>query len=109
MKAGKLRHRITFQKPKFEDSGHGGKAKGWENVATVWAEIKPVSGREYFENFQMESEISTKITIRYLAGLNTHMRIKFGDRYFKIVTPPINPQESNRVLEIMALETEDFN
>ena len=108
MRAGALRHYITFQRPIKRTTGaHEGKIKEWEDHASVWASMEPLSAREYFEIFQMEAEISTRFVIRYRNDLNTHMRIRYGTRYFKIVGR-LNPKAQNRALEIMALETEDF-
>lgn len=108
IRAGRLKHRITIQGPSSSINAQGGKIKGWSDIETVWASVEPLTGREFFENHQMESEISTRIIIRYRGGLNTHMRVKFGNKYYKIVSI-INPQEKNEGLELMALETEDFN
>jgi len=108
MRAGALKHYITFERPHKRTAGaHGGNIKNWETHASAWASMVPISGREYFETFQMESEVSTRFIIRYRPDLNTHMRIKYGTRYFKIVSPP-RKYDRYQYLEIMALETEDF-
>jgi SPP1 family predicted phage head-tail adaptor len=53
---------------------------------------------------QTTSEISHKIRIRYLASVTPKLRIKFGTRYFDIVSV-INPDERNEYLEMMCRET----
>jgi len=108
MRAGRLRHRITIQQPASTVGVLGEKIKSWADVATVWAAIEPVRGREFFEAHQRESEATTIITIRYKSGLNVRMRINFGSKYYKIDNI-LNPDERNRYLEIMAIETEDFS
>jgi len=107
MRAGRLRHRITIQRPSSSAGALGEKIKSWADVSTVWAAIEPLRGREFLEAHQQESEITTRFIIRYKGGLNTRMRISFGSKYYKIESI-INPDERNRYLEIMALETEDY-
>jgi len=50
----------------------------------VPAEILPVSGREFFEASQQQSEVTTKITIRYLPGVKAKMRARCDDSIFNI-------------------------
>jgi SPP1 family predicted phage head-tail adaptor len=104
MKAGELNKRLTIQQPSATTNVRGGKTKGWEDLATVWGSLDSLSGREFFEAHQTETEISTRIRIRYMDGLNTYMRIKYGDRYFKIVSII----KSDAEIVIMSAETEDF-
>lgn len=75
--AGRLRHRVTIQEQVTivinPDTGEKGKV--WQDVATVWAAIEPLSAREFIASQQMDSEISARVVIRYRAGLNAAMRI----------------------------------
>lgn len=73
---GKLRHRITIQRPRVVQDGDGRNTTRWENVATsVPAEIVPVSVREFIAGQQMQSQITARIVIRYRDGLAAYMRI----------------------------------
>lgn len=74
---GELRHRITIQRPKTtQDATTGQTSTVWINVATdIAAAIKPLSVREFIASQQMQSEISTRIVIRYREGLTADMRI----------------------------------
>lgn len=103
MKAGKLRHRITIQNPVETTNDVGDVTTTWEDFATVWAEIIPLSGREYWESKQVNSEVTGKIRIRYLAGVTPKMRAKFGDRIFNIEAV-INPEEKNIELVLLVSE-----
>jgi len=108
MRAGALKYYVTFERPTKRTVGaHGGRTKAWETHASAWASMEPLSALEYIETHQLESEVSVRFIIRYRPDLNTHMRIKYGTRYFKIVGR-LNAKAQNRYLEIMALETEDF-
>jgi len=103
MRAGSLRHRVTIQQP-VVDTAWGG-ATTWEEFAKVWAAIEPLRGRELIAAQQVQSETTAKITIRYLAGITPDMRILHGSRIFELTSPPIDPEERHRELQLMVKET----
>lgn len=88
--AGKRRHRVTFQRFTGVQDGFGDplyrEDANWEDVATVWASLNPVSGREFYAAQQSQSEVSHKLDCRYRAGLDTAMRVCLGSRRFQIVS-----------------------
>ncbi|MGC6407561.1 phage head closure protein [Bisgaard Taxon 45] len=106
MNIGKLRHRITLQKQVNTLNEYGATVTKWGKVATIWAEIKPLAGREYFSAQQVQSEITTQIFIRYLPGVLPTMRVKFGSRFFEIISV-INANERNIYLQLMCKEKID--
>lgn len=103
MQIGKLRHRITLQKQVNTVNDYGGAVTTWKNVATVWADVRPLSGREYFSAQQVQSEVTTQIWLRYLDGIMPTMRVKFGKRTLEIVSV-LNMQERNVSLQLMCKE-----
>jgi SPP1 family predicted phage head-tail adaptor len=103
MKIGKLRHRVRLQEYVISKDSFGAEVENWSDTATVWASIEPLSGREYFAAQQINAEVSTKITIRYRAGVKPTMRILFGGRIFEILSV-INTEEKNRELILMCRE-----
>ncbi|MGV6989651.1 phage head closure protein [Testudinibacter sp. P80/BLE/0925] len=103
MQIGKLRHRITLQQQISTLNSYGSAITDWEDVATVWAEIKPLSGREYFAAEQVQSEITTQIWLRYRPDIQPTMRVKWGDRTFEVVSA-INHNERNTALQLMCKE-----
>ena len=48
MQAGKLRHRVTFQRLTKTRGLSGGEKQEWVDVCTVWARISPLSGKYLF-------------------------------------------------------------
>lgn len=104
---GKMRHRIEFEEYIGEPDGYGDPQllidDNWGCVATVWAAINPISGREFYAAEQSQSEVTHKVICRYRAGLRNDMRIKYGDRVFKILSI-INWEERCESLLIMAKE-----
>lgn len=105
--AGKLRHRITIQKFNGELDSFGDPLQteedNWVDVATTWAAIDPVSGREFYAASQSQSEVTHKIRCRYRSGLTPSMRILFGTREFRIISV-INWEERRESLLLMCRE-----
>lgn len=100
---GNLRHRITLQKPVIIRDSIGQELEGWQDVATVWASIEPLSGKEYFNAQQTNSEVSTKITIRYLESVTPFMRVFFQKHTYNILSV-INFEERNIYLQLLCSE-----
>lgn len=106
MRVARLRHRVTIQKPVITKDGSGGVVTSWENISgihEVWAAIEPLTGQQYFAAKQVMSEVSHRVTMRYLPGVLPTMRLLFSGRYFSIVSV-INPDEKNRYLVLMVSE-----
>lgn len=107
MRIGDLNKRITFQSQTKTADGMGGFSVVWAAIsapATVWAGIWPVSANEQVQANATTMTISHRIRIRYLPGIKGHYRIKFGTRYFSIVSI-INPNERGEWLDILAKES----
>lgn len=104
MRAGSLDKKITIQKLGDAVDGFGGIIEGgYQDFATVWASINPVTGKEVFLSNTDFSTVSHKIKIRYLAGVDASMRIVWNDRVFEIKYF-INYQEANREIEFLCEE-----
>lgn len=102
--AGDLRHRVTIQAEQRSDDGYGGSSlPTWSTVATVWAEVKPLKGREQLHGQQLEGRVTHRIIMRYRAGVTAANRLLFGTRAFNIRSV-VNVDERGRWLEIMAEE-----
>lgn len=69
MNIGKLRHRITLLRQVNEVNDYGASTQTWKRVATVWADVRPLSGREYFSAQQVQSEVTTQIWLRHIEGI----------------------------------------
>lgn len=82
--AGQLKHRIRIQQRVNEQDDTGEVSQEWQDVATVWADIADISGREFLSADAQQNEVSTKITIRYLAGIEPAMRVRYGDATYNI-------------------------
>lgn len=108
MRAGDLRHRVTFQSRSMAADTYGAQSPVWTDVATVWSDISPLFGRELQAAQQINVEISHSITIRFqqqFAGPKAvaAMRIVYGDRIFNIHAS-IDPDERRKSLVLTASE-----
>lgn len=90
MKAGDLRHRITIERPGATVDDFGQPVpSGWVEVASVWANIKPIGGREKLRAGAVESTLSHTVLVRYQSGLLPVIgadawRINYGGRLLAI-------------------------
>lgn len=64
MRAGRLRHRVTLQKPASGRLPSGQPANGWVDVTSVRAEVADVSGREMIDGGAEISSTTTRIWMR---------------------------------------------
>ena len=85
MRTGKLRHRITLQRPGLsQDPQTGEMVPGWQDVATVWASIEPLSAREFIAAQAVQSDVSVRITMRYRPGITSAMRLLHDGKTYNI-------------------------
>ncbi len=100
---GSLRRRVTLQAETHVSDEAGGYAVGWADVATVWAEIAPLSGREYYISRRLEGHVTHRVRMRYRPAVTTSMRIAYDGRVFNI-RAVVNRSEAGRWLELIAEE-----
>jgi SPP1 family predicted phage head-tail adaptor len=102
----KMRKRVELQSVTETTSGLGEVGRAWATYATVWANIKPLQGRELVYAQQIHSESTTQITIRYASAVVTKNRIKFGTRIFQILDVK-NIDEKNKIQELLTVEVKE--
>lgn len=84
MQAGKLRHAVTIQVPPVGQDEIGQPNTVWTNVATVWASVEDLTGREYQAAQATQNPVQTRIRIRYRAGIVASMRVLHGTTIYNI-------------------------
>jgi SPP1 family predicted phage head-tail adaptor len=84
MRAGRMRHKVSIERPTVTQDSTGSITNTWGEYASVWASVEPISGREYFSASQVQSNVSTRIRIRYLEGVTPKMRVLHGSTYYDI-------------------------
>ena len=94
---GQLNKRLTFQTGSESNDGEGKTI--WRDSFTVWGAVLPLVGNRRYLAQQLDSSIAGTIIIRYRSDLKSSMRVKFGSRYFEIISTR-NPDEKNEFWEI---------
>lgn len=112
MHAGRLKHKVAIQRRLESDGTTGQVEERYEDWINVRAAIDPISGREFFAAAQVQAEITTKITIRYRAGVHETMRVVHTRQYgsptlvdvYDIAAPPIDRESRHEWLELMCVK-----
>ncbi len=99
---GQMRQRIALQ-VRTVTRVEGIPEENWATVATVWAAVADLSGKEYFQAGAMQSEVTTRIKIRYRTGITPSMRVLYGSRVFQILSV-IDKDERHHVIELTCKE-----
>jgi SPP1 family predicted phage head-tail adaptor len=96
MRAGRLRHRITFQAlGRLQDPQTGEEQESWQTVwDTVPASVEPLSARDFIAAQASQSEATARMVIRYRAGVLPTMRILYRGDVYDIKGPPLPDPDS---------------
>lgn len=104
MRAGQLRHLATVQ-TELEDQSSmtGAVTKAWVTVASVYASVEPLIGRELQRAMAERAELTYTIRTRYLAGITTRHRLLYDGKTFNIRSV-VDVEERHRELVLMCTE-----
>jgi len=80
----RLNHMIEIQQKKSIRDEIGGEKEEWELFSRAWAEVKPISGREFFSSNAIQNTVSHRVIVRYIDGILPSMQLLHKDRIFKI-------------------------
>lgn len=104
MRAGALRHRVTFQRATVTPNDFGEPVQTWADLATVWARVEPLAGKERFAAMQTQADVDYRITVRYqtsLAALAPADRATWSGKTFDIKSV-IETESRGRELQVFA-------
>lgn len=71
---GDLRHRITLQQAVDTPDAGGGSARSWQDIATLWAEIEPLSGNEKIHAMAVTATQKYRLRLRYRGDITPAQR-----------------------------------
>ena len=83
---GSLNRRLTLEAPVESADGAGGVVREFETVATLWAEVMPVSAARAIEAERAGARITHRIGMRFTDDITTRHRFRDGERVFRIVS-----------------------
>ncbi|KKW66925.1 hypothetical protein AAV94_12665 [Lampropedia cohaerens] len=101
LEAGRLDQRVTIRKlTTGRNPNTGGIIETWSDVATVWAAVEPLNGREFFAASAQQSEVTTRIRMRYRPDITPQMKINHNGSEYDIQAV-INPKSKGAELVLM--------
>jgi len=88
LQAGKLDRQITLQEKVETTDSFGGIVVLYNTIATVWASVNDVRGRDFLAAQQAQSELTTRFRIRYRAGLDNLTRVMWKGKRYDVIGYP---------------------
>jgi len=104
-----LNKRVIFKKPVKTKDGRGGHTTKYQTIDTVWTGIDSLRADEIVKYQAIYPEVDTKLIIRYHPDIilyKNKCRAYYNSKLYDI-KGMINPSESDRYLEFVAIETVD--
>ena len=84
MTPGALNQRVLIERFTSEQDELGQMIDTWTPLATVWAAVEPQAGREFIAAGAAQSELTTKVRIRYRPGITSGDRVTHDGRTYNI-------------------------
>lgn len=85
MRSGKLRHRITIERPADSPDEFGEMRAAYSALGTYWAEVRGLSGKETEVASQLRVDATSRVTLRGGIDIRPSDRIVFGSRILNVV------------------------
>lgn len=103
--AGDLNRRLVLEAPVETDDGAGGVTVTYQTVATLWANVTPVSARGDVVADRAGATVTHRITLRARSDVTTRHRFQDGDAVYRIAA--LRQSADRRFLLIDAAERRD--
>lgn len=100
MKAGPLDQRVSVDRLEEGFDEIGQPVTAWMPLFTTWAAVEPLAGREYFAAQAVQSEVTTRIAMRYRPGVTSANRVTHDGKVYGIQSV-IDRHSSRRELVLM--------
>ena len=87
IRVGDLRHRIQFAETESSVTSFGTTIDETPTTDdTVWAAISPSSGREFFDQEQVQAENTVVVLIRYRSGTSPKQQFTHDGKTYEIIS-----------------------
>jgi SPP1 family predicted phage head-tail adaptor len=83
---GRLRERVMIQQATERRNALGETTLEWETFAERWASVDGLSSREFLLQGQQQTEMSHRVRLRYVPGMNSQMRFLWRGRVLEIAS-----------------------
>lgn len=112
MQSGKLRDRVSLVSITWNRNQYAEPVAVPTTYATVWAEVKDLSGRELFQARQVNSEVTVNVRIRRRTDVTSRHQIAYVNggrtRTLEIVAV-LNPDNRKTEQNLLCVESPDAN
>jgi SPP1 family predicted phage head-tail adaptor len=99
--ANRLTERVSILQPVTSTDELGGQVVSWEELASCWAEVRPMSGnRERVVAQQVNSQPGYRVVMRLRSDVTADMRVQWKNRSLAIHSL----HERNAMLELLTYE-----
>lgn len=88
----------------MQDPVTGEMVTTWVTVAQAWAEIVPMSGREFLSAGAEQSEVRGRMVIRYREDVDSSMRVVHRGRYYNILAALPDAESGREHVTLMTSE-----
>ena len=102
LNAGQLDRLIVLQQRAAGADSLGQANGAWQDVATVWAQVQPIRGVEYFAAGQTQNQVDVRFRIRRREGVTNQMRVLWRGVPHDIESV-IEPNGGREQLELMCV------
>lgn len=99
--AGRLDQRVTLQQKSVTRNAIGEEVVAWQDVATAWAEVRQLRGREFFAGAQMQDAVDVRVRLRWRSGVTRDQRLVWNGAPLDIVS--VIELGRREALEIMCM------
>ena len=101
---GNYRHQVSIVSvSNSPPNANGIRTPAYTTVCTTYAKIEGISSREVEWAKSFNAQTTHKVTMRWRAGIDHTMQVRFGSRTF-LITGILNPEERNVRLELLCME-----
>lgn len=102
---GQLRERVTIQRATETRSAIGEATLTWTDFTERWASVLSISAREFLLSGQQHTEVTHRVKLRWVTGLNSKMRLKWRGRTLEIMS--MLEQNNRSEHELLCVERVD--
>ena len=105
MKAGRLRSRVQLQAPVTASDPDGfERVTGHTTIATVWAEVRPLTGKNLVLARTAGEKLDAEIIIRYRSDVTGQWRVLDGTHTYELTGPPVDRENRKIALTMLVRE-----
>jgi SPP1 family predicted phage head-tail adaptor len=101
---GEFNRPLNLERRTLTVDANGENVETWSVITRLWANVRPLSGREFFEAAQLKSDITHRVRIRYYGNITTKDRLDLDGRKMNIAAPIIREGEGREAMTLMCVE-----